>query len=441
MLLGRGLPPFAIGNGSAAIVSKEQQYIHVARIHSVNSLGSCSAILSEMYIGPWQEYKLSQASRAPHGLNVSGPDIKDDLRNTLLKKLSPEDVAKVMSAMNPLLETSNEVADSASGEQVELPPLPSARRREKFARVRHYRRAPQKAPPTLHEQFKLPDINSPKYRLDSSSPSQNGTPQSVRSSKSEPLHSTRLPYSRKSDIRAFSPPVDTSKRKSYDASNLVATLRLERRTRPTLKETAGKSDFGQFWGWKGKEGDDGACQSTVDSKKKQAEIEVEKKIQQVKNMHALYKTGHIEEVTPPVGAPTIDITASPVGKYEKPQTPVVEDRDLTSTDLAVVSKYFKKKSTGSLEIRESPKHNRPVLNPLPITIEGEQVQEEEEVEASIEEINRNETASVEEAEIDEAPSRIICSPVQVLDTSSYGSPDGLLRWTTMLNPDELDALY
>jgi hypothetical protein len=432
-----------------------------------------------MYIGPWQEYKLSQAQarRAPapqgqgQGLAAGGPDIREGLQQTLLQTLSPEDVAKIMAAMNPLLDRNNNANGPSirpPSEQSALPPLPSGRRQQHQAqaRGRHQRQAAERerererAQPgaTLHEQFKLPSINSPKYRTDAQSPGQGGTdtPQSVRSSKSEPLHSSRLPKRPKHNIRAFSPPVDTA-RTGYNSSNLVAALRLERRSRPTLNDTAKKSDFGQFWSWKGGGGGSEAgtpsISMAVEPKKPKAETVLDDKIAKVKNMHKLYTSGQIGQgaLDEAAGALLSLDVASPLRAsthtYKKPQTPVIQERDVTSTDLAVVSKYFKEnRSPGA--VGDGYVYSQP-LRALSVSPGASPPLEDNDGDGDDDEIAEADEHSNSEGRGNHeggnsGTGRIICSPVQCTDTGgggSFGSPDGLLHWTQLLNPDEIDAMY
>lgn len=387
-----------------------------------------------MYIGPWQEYKLSQARRPQPPPNPIGSDIRNDLQKTLLQTLSPEDVAKVMAAMNPLLSgPSATTADHAA-----LPPLPSGRRHQS----RRPHRFVDREQPTLHDQFKLPRVDT-KYRVDGSSPGANGTPQSVRSSKSEPLHSSRVVQRARHDIRAFSPPAST-KATGCDSSNLVATLRLERRNRPTLHDTIKKTDFGQFWGWKqgGTSDDTGSETGAQESKSSKAENSMESKIARVKNMQKLYTTKPEQYVLPTLEPITVDVSSSPMRTYKKPQTPIVEDRDLTSSDIAVVSKYFNyNRSTSFLsDIAASPKN----VDSVSLPAKSKSI-------ASPVSLSKKEDKDLDFASADDPSihqfqehSRIICSPVQVMDTpmaGNYNSPDGLLHWTSMLDIDEIDKLY
>lgn len=395
-----------------------------------------------MYIGPWQEYKLSQARRPLSGLATNNIDIRNDLQKTLLQTLAPEDVAKVMAAMNPLLNAQSGGGE-ASVDQTVLPPLHTIRRHQ----IRRPRRPVENAQPTLHEQFKLPTVNN-QYRTDASSPGQNGTPQSVRSSKSEPHRSSRVIQRARNGIRAFSPPI-SAKSTGCDPSNLVATLKLERRSRPTLNDTAKKTDFGQFWGWKMS---DGACKkgSETDSmgtNNKKNEDTIESKIEKVKNMHKLYSSGKPDQYVPPPLEPiTVGVSASPLRAYKKPRTPIIEDRDLTSSDIAVISKYFtsNRSSSGMFDGHNLGGPHRMMKSPqkaasvVPSEVSSSACGDEDDILAA------NDNDSKQRYHGDENSPRIICSPVNVMNNpigGNFSSPDGLLHWTAMLNPDEIDSMY
>lgn len=406
-----------------------------------------------MYIGPWQEYKLSQARSSvaskPDAAS-GGPDIREELQKTLLKTLDPESVAKVMLAMNPLLDTGTN--DKNSGDQSDLPPLPSNRRHSRAARQHREK----KFQTTLHDHFKLPSISN-QYQLESPSGGQNtGTPHSVRSSKSEPLQSSRLRGHAQLGIRAFSPPpADTANRSGLNSANLIATLRLERRTRPTLKDAAKKADFGQFWSWKGEDrGDANSEQGEAIRKPKAKADVVDDKISRVKNMKKLYTSGPLEYKAPPMPAlPSIDVTASPLRSYQKPQTPVIEDRDLTSTDLAVVSKYFRGNRSSSVlnEADSDRKHvdttsiPRVAMHSGPISpsfaSRSHTVHELDMFESNDENLQDERADMNNTLSPPGNPTRLVYSPVQVMDTGNFSSPDGLLQWTAMLNPNDIDSLY
>lgn len=391
-----------------------------------------------MYIGPWQEYKLSQANRPQQGLTTNNRALRDDLQKTLMQTLDPASVAKVMEAMNPLLAGRAAGAEDGMNQSV-LPPLSSARRHQGR---RPARRAAEKPNPTLHEQFKLPSIHT-QYRTDAPSPGQHDTPHSVRSSKSEPLHSSRVPRRPQNDIRAFSPPVNSARSTGYNPSNLVATLRLERRSRPTLNDAAKRSDFGQFWSWKKDGSDAGSDVGSLEGKKKKADTGVENKLSQIRNMQKLYTSGKQDQYIPPPLEPiSVDVDASPLKTYKKPQTPVVEDRDLTSTDLAVVSKYFsgnRPSASRTSDFEPHQKFSSPKGRVAPLV--SSPVDEGEEIGSAN---DRRNNAEQPADDADSPRGRIICSPVQVMDTpigGNFSSPDGLLHWTSLLNPDEIDAMY
>ena len=365
---------------------------------------------------------------------------RDDLQKTLMQTLDPASVAKVMEAMNPLLAGKVAASEDSTNQSV-LPPLSSARRHQGR---RPARRAAGKPNPTLHEQFKLPSIHT-QYRTDAPSPGHNDTPHSVRSSKSEPLHSSsRVPRRPQNDIRAFSPPVNSARSTGYNPSNLVATLRLERRSRPTLNDAAKRSDFGQFWSWKKDGSDAGSDAASVENKKKKADYGVESKISQIKNMQKLYISGKEDQYAPPPLEPiSIDVNASPVKTYKKPQTPVVEDRDLTSTDLAVVSKYFSgNRSSASSTSNSHPHENVRSPKARVVPLLSSPVQEDVEIASAS---DHHSCSSQTQADgVDSPRGRIVCSPVQVMDPpigGNFSSPDGLLHWTSLLNPDEIDAMY
>lgn len=377
-----------------------------------------------MYIGPWQELRLSQQQQArrdgirllqpldaSNKQSIAGSDaagstlgktsaeIHAGLERTLLETLAPDAVAKVLAAVQPLINEATAASGASSArdhQQRALPPVSGGRRHHNHRKLREPTQrsggtpinddsdVDQQEGPTLHEHFRLPAVL--RRAGDNATPRSNrGTPRSVRSSKSEPIYSSRVHKDPNSAAaRSHADRANGSRAEvtsGCDSTTLAATLRMERNARPSLYDAPRGSQFAQFWNWDGQGKSKSTSIKSSTSKDATSGIhqEVNSKIARVKEMQKLYTSGAFgqTEATGPTAALPSNSAAAvspvrpPAGAanitYEKPRTPEVRERDLTAHDMAIVSKYFtaggRRVVDSSGTLAQDPKHLAPVLSP------------------------------------------------------------------------------
>lgn len=279
-----------------------------------------------MYIGPWQEYNLSRKQANP----TLNPAIRNEIEKAIQDSLDPESAKIALKAMNPYLgNISNDI-----------PRKPPPRRRN----TRNNDGSPF-----------LPPINillHPEARMRRDN--QISSPMSVRSTKSEPIQSTRLPAisvstndnGAKSARRA--PPMVESpkavpsveKQPPYNAPAMLNLLRLERARDASNQIKA-------LTGWKG-------VTRSVD---RTVEESTESKIEQVNAMKQVYlsrSNGPQPNLLPSLTNKTVLGSEVELGGTAKRpytdsinsngasplQTPRIDDLALTHSELNIVSKYF-----------------------------------------------------------------------------------------------------
>jgi hypothetical protein len=199
--------------------------------------------------------------------------------------------------------------------------------------------------------------------------SDRGTPRSVRSSKSEPIHSTRKESNASKNSGERSAGFRAELKSGCDSATLAASLRMERNARPSIHDAPRGSQFAQFWNWDGQQSSKFSKNPNTSNGTSSTHQEVNNKIARVKEMQKLYTSGAFGQPAPASAAsalPEAGAGASPTrlaplaatASYEKPRTPEVRDRDLTAHDMAIVSKYF---SSGTLH--ESSQSQTPGIKP------------------------------------------------------------------------------
>jgi hypothetical protein len=323
---------------------------------------------------------------------------------------------------------------------------------------------------------------------------------SHRSTRSEPVHGTKMIYT--PDKRPPSHHESTSTRRllnqqhsnntnSYNASGVLDVLRLQKqeenkRTRP---------DFSGMWKWKKTHTDDekssereeafvneqqpqhqGQRQGQQSTKSSQ----IGQKVNQVKKMHELYRqnveggfpsassngTSLIDQLTSTntstsTSSPRTNMQLSPIrhrshaahahSPYQKPQTPVVRDKILSTDDYHTVSKYFKLRSPkppqSSLPPPSSPGPGiLPAISPLrnlssPLPSDHPSSTSSSSVPQFKDLANDPDTSpslNVENMEDDDQDPFSLSADHSLLRPNS---PDGLLTWCATLNTDFIDDLY
>lgn len=337
-----------------------------------------------MYIGPWQEYRLSRYnSDAREVKDAASDDLRRELQKALEKSLDPELAARALNALQPVL---NKEPKRDTLPQISIP-----------KRHHHHRSQRRHHPSQAH---RLPSLR----RADISP-----APPSHRSTMSEPVQGTRLLFTpdvepprlhtttRNNTIQAPSRP------SNYNPSHVANILKLERSAKRA-------NDFSQFWNWKD------------DATKTPSRSQVETKVDQLRRLHDAYRDAVSKETE--LETPRNRIQLSPI---QAPSSPIALDRNVTEGD--VVSKYFAPpphQVTGIATVmHQTPKKHSPRLNshasyspkPSPRLNLG------------------NAPLS---PKIDDSP-RI--DPNSADDDVLNISDDGLIKWSATLNMSDIDSMY
>ena len=227
-----------------------------------------------MYIGPWQEYRLSQekTERNPgqrKGQTVKANDVKSDvlkqqLRMALENSLDPDAAQQALNVVNAILEDSNDHGSNKLR-------LPNVKAEKNIDNGNCSKR----------KKFILPQLN----KVDSSV----SAIASHRSTKSEPVHSSetfspKLPRLGTGDTESIHHKKRTS---NYDPKNVVNILRIERNSRRT--QNLRKPDFSQFWNWQQQQQQQQKSNQQGMADQKKHPKQVEKKVQLVKKMYENYR--------------------------------------------------------------------------------------------------------------------------------------------------------
>lgn len=337
-----------------------------------------------MYIGPWQEYRLSRYnSDAREVKDAASDNLRRELQKALEKSLDPELAAQAINALQPVL--------NKEPKRDTLPQITIPKRHHNHYNHRRHR------PSQAH--------HLPSLRRAGISPA----PPSHRSTMSEPVQGTRLLFT--PDVEP--PRLHTATKNStseaplrqsnYNPSHVANILKLERSAKRA-------NDFSQFWNWKD------------DAPKKPARSQVESKVDQLKRLHDAYREAVSKETEP--DTPRNRIQLSPI---QAPSSPIVSDRNVTEGD--VVSKYFAPPPhdvTGiAAAMHHSPKKLSPRLN--------------NHVSHSPKPSPRHKLGSASlSPKIDDSP-RIDASSAD--DDVLNISDDGLIKWSATLNMNDIDSLY
>lgn len=216
----------------------------------------------------------------------------------------------------------------------------------------------------------------------------------------------------------------------YDSNGVLDVLRLQKQE----ESKRNRPDFSGMWKWK----DQNTQSSTV-------KPVVETKVNQVKKMHELYRqnvTDISTEMNDDVAQlkPTTPrkMQLSPIqhrpqqnSPYHKPQTPVVKDKDLTTDDYEIVSKYFKLHSNPQQSIRIPSPQKLPIISsPVRKLHSPDNISSPLPVSDSM----RYNDSDI----VDDDPQYTLTADQSLLQPNS---PDGLLNWCATLNTDFIDDLY
>lgn len=220
---------------------------------------------------------------------------------------------------------------------------------------------------------------------------------------------------------------------AYDSNGVLDVLRLQKQE----ENKRNRPDFSGMWKWKD--------QSNQNTSKPPKVASIENKVNHVKKMHELYRQNvgtsaeiNGDDMQPKMVSPR-KMQLSPIQQrpqnhspYQKPQTPVVKDKDLTTDDYETVSKYFKLHSPKPF-LHQSTR----ISSPQRLPIISSPVQKAH---------SPSELSSVH------APVRYREMQEDIIDEDQYtitadqsllqpNSPDGLLNWCATLNIDFIDDLY
>jgi hypothetical protein len=316
-------------------------------------------------------------------------------------------------------------------DRTNFPPIPSQRR------IRTYRRAGDST------QTRLPPIAIYAYDNDRESiPSH-------RSTRSEPIQGTKLiftPDKRPPSHRETRRPSKSSLiNNDYNASGVLDVLRLQKQQ----ESRRAKPDFSGMWKWKEQTGEKSEV-SGERSKQFKKSSSIDHKVDQVKKMHELYRQ-NASNLAPngsslelgsgapsPKSPSSRNMQLSPIrhrtqqhSPYQKPQTPVVKDKDLTTDDYQTVSKYFKLRSPSQFQ---QSKISPPALLPLISSP----------VQSSLSPTPSPSLPPDDIAQDDQTDEYIGDDQFTLSADQSLiqpNSPDGLLNWCATLNTDFIDDLY
>jgi hypothetical protein len=347
----------------------------------------------------------------------------------LQESLDPEAAAKAIEAVDKTLEKPR----ASQVDRTNFPPIIPSQRR-----IRTYRRAADST-----QQTKLPSIAIYAYDNDR---------ESIRSTRSEPIQGTKMIFTPEKRPPSHREPRRPSKisliNNDYNASGVLDVLRLQKQQ----ESRRAKPDFSGMWKWKEKL-DNKSEESGERTKQFKKSSSIDNKVSQVKKMHELYRNNaslppndslsslELNSGVSSPKSPSRNMQLSPIrhrsqqqhSPYQKPQTPVVKDKDLTTDDYQTVSKYFKLHSPvpsssrfqqskilppALLPLISSPVHTSHSPSPSP---PPDDLAQEDQTDGYS--VNGQFTISADQSLI------------------QPNSPDGLLNWCATLNTDFIDDLY
>jgi hypothetical protein len=344
---------------------------------------------------------------------------------------------------------------SSTKEKLNLPLIPTQRR------IRTYRRAGGGASGDSTK-TRLPTIAVYAYEADRESiPSH-------RSTRSEPVQGTKMIYTPDRRPPSHHETTRTSHRtllnqqsNSYNASGVLDVLRLQKQE----ENKRSRPDFSGMWKWKNQEEqkseeafviEQPPPQQQQSMKQSTKSSQIGQKVNQVKKMHELYR----QNVETSSNGPSLTSNPSPSPRanntmqlspiryrshvhspYQKPQTPVVRDKVLSTDDYHTVSKYFKLHSPASHQLSSYPPPSPylpaslPAIAPLPSPDHHHQSTSVPQFKEVINDLDTSTSSDVDQREDD---------PFALSADNSLlrpNSPDGLLNWCATLDTDILDDLY
>ena len=279
-----------------------------------------------------------------------------NLISILEASLEPEAAKQAIEAIDPYLknvsvERSREAQKNSNSSTTSFPRIVPKERR-----LRGYRNLRQKDHGSRERQI-LPLILSARSCHDNNGPPSN---RSTMSSKSEPIQGSD--YNSIEDKKKVDKSLngnDEQNDASYDKSNVLDILRMERNAAKS-KRSEHTSDFSSFWKWKNNgKPVPSSFRSIHNQKLLNKEIKNNKqdidKMERVNKLKELYSgavsinvdiRGNTHSVSSnDISTDQKNIQLSPIRhrpSFSKPSTPVVVDKDLTESDMAIVSKYFNK---------------------------------------------------------------------------------------------------
>ena len=448
-----------------------------------------------MYIGPWQEFNLNKERQNSNRESDQNKLIHQNLVSILENSLDPAAAKQAIQAINPYLQDVTESSMSTSTQQTissstrnknhRFPSVAQSRhgqfRRGRHRQVNRTDRAvgggiPRHTHISQQEHQALPLILSARnnnYRYDS----HNNGPLSTRStmsSSSEPIHGTVYPPSSTSEqqhqhLLPSPKPVATLEPEKphlyegYDTSNVLDILKIERNAAKNAMQNnkyIKQSDLSSFWKWKkeGKPIPDSFLKHmnnsrNTDNRRKQQhskdlpEINKSDRVQKLKDIYANNREPSNPELTQDSNE-SKQLRLSPIRSprarsqhqqqpymYSKPSTPVVKEKDLTDTDMAVISKYFQLGSASSLAPPPSPtpyphKQLQHVTGSLALAPSPSRGVHSHSHSASNSQKHPSSRLSSRQA-----------SPIPRRELEDGEGEGGLLDWCTQLDLDDVDSMY
>jgi hypothetical protein len=330
-----------------------------------------------MYIGPWQEFHLNK-SRNSNKEGEKNKLIHQNLVSILENSLNPEAAKLAIQAIDPYLKnvSDNKFSSNQQNSTSSISPstrLPKVLQRDRRVRgYRHINKRPGQPPrhnqqrqgegEGQHQNRQLPLILSARSSYDNNGPPSN---RSTMSTMSEPIQGTaytpdkKIPPIRQAKLKAAEKKQPNS---TYDTANVLDILKTERvnAEKNNIAQQM-QPDFSSYWTWK-QQGKQMPASYNIKSAKdnksksnKKADISEISKMDRVNKMKEIYSNK--DPVNNDMDSSSITSSSSlnshrninlspiksrPVAVYSKPKTPIVQDKDLTDSDMAVISKYFHK---------------------------------------------------------------------------------------------------
>lgn len=321
-----------------------------------------------MYIGPWQEFKLSRNRQN----TIANDDVRNQIEKALASSLDPESAQKAIAAIN------NQLAASIHGQTGRPPRLkdrPRPRRnytqlspstdlshgqiksaRESYIASPASVRSTQSEPARLNSDSlpKVEPVKLPKIKLvrEDSTRDRNSTYRNNGNSNSHRSRQSPLSNPNSGRSNGYEQYGNTARppyrQPYYNSTAVINILKIER-------ESNSKNKIMQTMGWKDSTNSHGVSiegntkeRTRKSGKLIETEREVEEKINQVNKMKQLYiaNTSSIEKINvtgSPLKLPEIMKPAhNSISKQNEVsvKTPRIDDMDITDVELAIISKYF-----------------------------------------------------------------------------------------------------